>query len=281
MRSFTVTPMKQQLVLEPGATYEGYITVANPASSEEDITYKASVSPYVLDRTDGVESAGDRSTMTQIVDWVKLKESTGTLAPNATGRVYYTIEVPTDAPAGGQYVMIGVSLDEGEKTAGTANIGETAELASVIYAEVAGETVHRGQLLTSNIPGFVTELPAVLSSKVVNTGNVHETARLDISVKNVLTGEILYPYTENPKPDEEIVMPGTERTITRDVTVLSGLGIYEVTQNVTYMGETTYNTRVLTVCPVWFIFLVIATIVTGGWTVAMLVKRNKNKKRLL
>ena len=37
---FTVTPMSQQIELEAGQTYVGYVTVANPANASADFNYQ-------------------------------------------------------------------------------------------------------------------------------------------------------------------------------------------------------------------------------------------------
>lgn len=279
MKSFVVTPMRQELDLEPGGVYEGYITVLNPADAEEEIRYHAELTPYAIDAETESEKS-TRATMGQIVDWMTITSGDGTLSPNETGKVAYRIEVPTDAPAGGQYAMIGVSVDSGQ-TDGAVQISDVMELGSIIFARVAGETTREGQLLTNNIPGFVTTLPAATSAKLTNYGNVHESAKIELIVKDVFSREVLFPVDEQHKIIDEVIMPASEREITKELTVLSDLGVYEVTQNITYMGETTYNTRILIACPIWFIVLVVVTVVTAAWTIAMMVKRNKNRKRIL
>ena len=279
MKSFVVTPMRQELTLEPGGAYEGYITVLNPADAEDEIKYHATISPYMLDAETEAELDA-RATMGQIVDWMTLDNGDGTLSPNETGKVAYRIEVPADAPAGGQYAMIGISI-EPEVGEGAVQISDVMELGSVIFGEVTGETTHDGELLSNNIPGFVTSLPAVTTAKVVNNGNVHEVAEIKLIIKDVLSGEVLFPIDEQHELFNEVIMPASERNITKELTVLSELGVYEVTQDITYMGETTHNTRIMIACPIWFILLVIATIVTAAWTILMIIKRNRNRKRII
>ena len=46
LNKFIVSPMSQDIFLKPGETYEGSITVANPADATENFYFKVSIYPY-------------------------------------------------------------------------------------------------------------------------------------------------------------------------------------------------------------------------------------------
>ena len=282
MKGFVVTPMRQEIELEAGGVYEGYITVVNPADAEEDFRYTASISPYSVSDEYDVDLE-TRSTMNQMVDWVKLEDASGVLKPNEDRKIKYTITVPADAPAGGQYVAIGVTEDLGDtlqNTQGT-HIYDVMQLSSVIYAEIAGETERGGKIVSNKVPGFVTQLPAKIELVLENDGNVHERADIKMEVKNLLSGEVLYPREDDPEKIEEIIMPATIRNISRDIDVLGDLGVYQVTHNVEYLGESSNITQNIIVCPLWFMALVAATILAAIMTVVALVVRRKKQRRII
>lgn len=278
MSVFTVYPMRQDMKLEAGKVYEGELNVAIPADAEESFRYRASVEGYFTE--DQAADAEIRSTMNQIVDWITIENPTGEIEPNGTATVKFSIEVPVDAPAGGQYATIGISEDVPVGDEGLM-IYDVGELSSIIFAEVAGETVRDGEITSNYIPGFVTTVPATVAVTAVNAGNVHETARVKIVVRNAFTKEVIFPLEGEPEEFAEVVMPASIREITRDLSVLGNLGAYEVTQDVTYLGETSYNTQLLLVCPLWFIALVTATVVVAVWTIIKLHIRREKARRLI
>ena len=107
--TFTLMPMSQNISLKPGEVYEGSVKVINPSSSTENFEYKAEVTPYgVVDQeyTADLLSESDR---TSISKWIKINEPTGTIKPNETKEVKFTITVPENVPAGGQYATIAIS----------------------------------------------------------------------------------------------------------------------------------------------------------------------------
>ena len=108
---FTVSPMNQKIVLTPGETYEGSFKVANPAVNTSDFAYTLAVTPFYVDENyDPIyENNGD---YTQMVKWIKLDTTEGKIPPNTVTDVRFSVKVPEDAPAGGQYAAITVTRSE-------------------------------------------------------------------------------------------------------------------------------------------------------------------------
>lgn len=258
---FSVTPMSQKIELKAGETFKGSILLANSKDSKDDFYFKVSVSPY---NVKGAEYAPDFSTITdrsRIVDWIELDTKTGKLEPNEVREINFSIKVPQDAPSGGQYAMIGVSSDNTITTNNTA-VKDVFEMASLIFATVDGETRHEGQVLDAQIPGFVASGKPVISTTLTNDGNVHEIATITITVKNHLTGEILYPKDPENTSFETVIMPETTRLFTKELNGLPALGFFEVAQNVDYLDTNFSSSMVMVICPIWFIVLAIATILS-------------------
>lgn len=278
--AFTVSPMSQKIHLKPGETYKGEIMVANPAAATEDFYYKVVIYPYSVVGEEYDVDFETESDWSRIVEWTTLKNDTGVLKPNATQMVEFTIEVPENAPGGGQYMMLGVSSDQPVDGANDSVVQSVYEMASVVYADVEGETTQSGQILENQIPGFVTVDKPYVYTRLQNTGNVHETAKVTIWVKNNFNGEMIFPKNDKKNEFESVVMPYSTRLVKKEITNMPALGIFEVTQNVSFMGENMDITSVMVVCPIWFFFLVAAVIGLAIGTVfyALYSKRKKFQK---
>ncbi|MBR3252925.1 hypothetical protein IKF84_02540 [Candidatus Saccharibacteria bacterium] len=275
--TFVVSPMSQNITLDPGQVYNGSITVANPATATSDFHYKVSVSPYSVSGTDYKPDFQTQSDWSRIVDWFKIENASGTLKPNESKQIKFTITVPSDALAGGQYAMIGVSSDDHPESGDNAMVQNVFEMASLVFANVSGNVVRSGEILKNYVPGFVATGEPTVEVSFSNTGNIHEVATTKLTVKNVVTGETVLPKEDHDAIYETTVMPDSTRTFFRAIDEVAALGIYEVKQDINYLGEDSSTSTIMIVCPIWFVALVIFTISS---IIAMIVySRVLRKKR--
>lgn len=279
--SFVVTPMSQEFNLEPGKTYDGKIAVANPGDSTSDFAYKISVAPYsVL----GEAYDADLTTMSNhsmIVDWIKIDESIGIVKPNETKEIYFTITVPKSAPAGGQYASILVTEDVKNAASQGLEVNSVFEIASLVYANVAGETVREGEILENRIPSFVMTVPVNVGALISNTGNVHQTTTTVLEVRNLLTGEVILPTEQNSGRYAETIMPDTTRQTSYDIANLPVVGAVKITQVVYYNGISSVEVKDVVICPIWFIVLAITLIASVIVAIVVLVKKRRKKRAVV
>lgn len=278
--AFTVSPMSQSISLKPGETYDGSIMVANPAAATEDFYYVVEVHPYSILGDSYETDFQTMSDWSRIVEWITLDDAEGVLKPNETKKVHFTINVPKNAPGGGQYAMLGVRSNTPIDDASKSAVQSVYEMASLLHAEVAGDVKHEGKIIENQIPGFVAEGKPSVTTKLSNTGNVHETAEISITVKNNFTGEMIYPRNNEDNTFESIVMPESTKTVSRELGSLPVLGIVEVSETVHYMGDELGTTGIMIICPVWFILLVLATIlsIVGMVCYGVHLKHKKSQK---
>ena len=278
---FTVTPMSQRLSLEAGKTAEGSITVINPNDSVSDLKYKAYVAPYGV-VGDGYEAdLTTDSKFNMIKDWITIENPTGTIEPNKTSEIKFKIKVPGDAPAGGQYAAIIITRDDDMKaTDNGVAVKDVFEMASLIYADVDGETVHKGEILSNEIPGFVASAPIVLSAQISNDGNIHENATVIIKATNFFNGDVIVEGDTDEHYYSEIIMPETTRYITREISEgLPLLGAVKVEQTIYYRGSSSKEEKTVIICPIWFLLLVLASIVMIIATIVMIVRKHRKKAK--
>ena len=278
---FTIAPMSHTISMEAGDTYDGYITIANPVNAEEDFDYRVTVAPYAVTGEDYAADFSSKTARTQIVDWITIENPVGTLGPNESTKIHFVINIPETAPAGGQYAAIVIGSNSDAEVSGGVSVNNVFEMASIIYAEVTGDTIEDGAVLENSIPGFVTNMPIRVSTLLTNTGNAHEIARISLEVKNFFSATQIYPQPDESGIVDEVIMPETSRYVTRDITNVSPLGIYEVTQTVDYLGEINQLKQVVVACPIWFMALAIATITAVITSIIFRIKSSRRKRHIV
>lgn len=277
--AFTILPMSQNFILTPGKTYTGSITIVNPVNSSSDFSYSVSVSPYNVVGKDYQADITNPSAYSKIVEWVEIAEPTGTIKPNESRDVEFTITVPENAPAGGQYAALMVSSDPSEQQASGVSINNVFALGSIIYADVEGEVTHEGSIIENNVPEFSAVTPVAVSAVLNNHGNVHENAIFVITATNAITGEKIFPTEEDQNNRfSEIVMPETERYITRNIDNLPALGIVKVEQTIYYNNEVSTTEKNIVICPIWFFFLVVLVVISIIGFIIASVRHHRRKK---
>ena len=275
MVEFSVSPMRQLLTLEPGQTYTGYIVVANSQEASDVLHYRATVTPYSVSGENYEADFLAESDRTLMAKWITIDEPIGEIAVNGKKRLHYTIKVPESVPAGGQYAAIAVSSEVRQGQENKSNVKNVFEIASVLYAGVDGETIHKGEIIENSLPGFSTTNDIKATLLLKNDGNVHEVATTKITVKEVLTGNMIL-NSDNEYTD--IIMPESTRYLTRRIDHLANLGIYEVTQAVDYLDAEDSVTQIVVIIPIWFMVLVAATLIVLFWTIKHLLFKKPHAK---
>lgn len=276
--SFTLTPMSQDIALEPGQTYTGHITVVNPTDATSDFSYKVSVSPFNMVGEDYTVDLATEHNRSMITKWIKINEPTGTIKPNESKDVEFTITVPQDAPAGGQYAALCVTSDNNIEGDSGLSVQNVYEMASIIYGNVAGETVHEGHILDNHIPGFSVGAPVMLNSTIQNNGNVHDYAHYVIKVNNIFTGEVILPTEEVDGNYAEVIMPESTYVSQREISNLPAIGVVHVSQTIYFNGESSTEEGNIVICPIWFMALVLVTLASLITTIVLIVKKHRKRK---
>ena len=273
---FSVSPMKQNIVLNPGDSYRGTFTVSNPATSENDFSYLVTVTPfYVKDDAEYTAVFDEDSDRTMISKWITLvSPSEGKIAPNESNEIEFIINVPEDAPAGGQYAAITVSSNNTDEAAeGSTGIREQIAIAHTIFAEIAGETVKKGEVTEVSVPSFIFSGDLTASSKVKNTGNVHGKAVYKLQVFPLFSSEEV--FTNEEKPDEQTILP--DRTLYYETAFKNtpSFGIYNVVYTVEFEGTKTEVKKMVIKCPIWMLFSILFAIIAAIIYIGLRIKARK------
>ena len=272
---FQVSPMNQTISITPGERYYGTFKITNPATSVNPFYYKTSVGPFYVDESFNIkyENNGDYN---QIVDWITIENPTGTIMPNETTILKFYIDVPEDAPAGGQYAVINVSSDNNAEATDGLNIQQEFVINHAIFAEVSGETKRSGTFDETKVPGFMFSGKIRGISTITNTGNVHADATYTLSVFPLFSKEELYTNEEDPRIAR--ILPEVSRTTTVAWEETPKIGVFHVVFNANFEGVDKTIDKYVIICPIWLLIVILAIVFLIIIKILFTGKGNKKEK---
>ncbi|MBQ2695655.1 hypothetical protein IJG04_03430 [Candidatus Saccharibacteria bacterium] len=288
--SFAVSPMNQKIVLNPGESYTGAFTITDPGTSKTDIEYNITLEPFYVDENYSTihEEYGNTG---EILDWITIKSPTqGTLTPNNSDKIVFTIDVPNDAPAGGQYASFTVKAEQPSeditddnsenKNSEGANtmINEEMSIAHLLFVDITGNSVRQGEIIDANVPSFLLSGNITGSSSIKNTGTTHGTSKYTLQVFPLFSDEEVYTNAEDP--DTHTILP--DRTLYNETTWdnTPAIGIFNVVYTVEFEGVTQQVSKMVIKCPIWLLFIIIFIIVAiVVWLVFRAKTRGKKSRK--
>ena len=279
--SLTFGPTSQRISLKPGETYRSSVIISNPADSTQNTKFSLFVYPYSVINDDYDPTFDQMGTYTQIVDWITLDKTEGVLKPNENMEIGFTIKVPENAPAGGQYAAI-VAQDMtnlSDNVGGNVRVASISAVGSVVVADVAGQTLEYGEIFENSVPSFTFNAPFTASAGVKNNGNVHTDAKSVLQIWPLFSDEEIYTNEEDEENNRLLVLPDTSRYFFNSWDNVPMVGIFRARQTVTIFGETSVNEKIIVICPLWLLFIVIFLIVLLLiWFITAIVKKLRRSK---
>lgn len=254
--------------LKPGKTYEREITAAN--SSNKDVAFKVLTSGFwVEDESYKLKWGVSDSQYAKIANWTNIDSTkTHTVKAGETYRFTYRITVPEDQAGGAQRLMVTISLDsDGDR----GFIGAEAHINTLIFANVEGSIHPSAEIISQNIQRF-SFTPSIRTTYTLkNTGNVDLEVTYKLYASGFFGGEQTLLLQDN-----EVLMTENTRMLERVWSDAPYLGIYNVTQEITVLGEAHIFTSIVVICPLWFIIVAALSIVL---LLVRLIYKHKTRKK--
>ena len=272
--SFSLSPMYDLITLTPGEVFESSFTIVNPAGNTSNFYYELRTEPFTEDGEMNI-TATRNGRYNDMTEWIELPKTEGIVAPNSSETVRYKIVVPEDAPAGGQYASIVVGSKEDTAAEEGFSIHEVFESVYLIYAEVAGETVRKGNVTDVNVPSFLFSGNIAGSAAITNEGNVHSASTQTLQVFPFLSSEEIYTNEEDPKT--VWIMPGNTNYTSTVWTETPSIGIFHVIYNVEFEGVESSVDKIVIVCPLWLLLLIIFVLILIAFKIIWGGKKEKRK----
>lgn len=265
--SIEISPASKSIKLDPGASYSDILTVKNIGN--EGFNFSVKISPYQVTNETYDPIYSINNNFTKIVDWISVPEGDIYVAPGEYADVPYTIEVPMDVPSGAQFAVISAVVGDPSNESAVQFL---SSIGMVVSAEISGNTRTGGEILSKNIEGFLLQPPIRATFSFSNTGNINSTATCTMRVSNFFNGSEVFSNAEDPKTF--LVMPDTTRSGEISWNGSPFLGVFRVNLNLTYLEENVTVSKIVILCPLWFLLAVIIFII-----VAIILAVVKFKKR--
>ena len=250
-----LSPMDEKIVLNPGDTYNGILTVTNQYTNSEDLDFTVEVKPFYVDENYNYDLKTNNGDFNQIVDWITLSETEGILPINHSKEINYTINVPETAPAGGQYAAIRVATKPKDVNKEDAiNLEQVVGVACCLYVEITGDTIKQGEIADINVPSFLLSGNIMGTASIKNTGNVHGIANYTLQIYPLFSNEEV--YTNEEEPQKMIILP--DRTLYNETiwNKTPDIGIFNVKYTVEFEGQIAEVSKMVIKCPIWLLFII-------------------------
>ena len=217
-----ISPVSTRVSLNQKEQKPGTIEVKNYGNEPLNIR----VYPTPFSNADGNRNFKNESDYTKISHWIKIKDDSGnyqdsvtfTMTPKQTKTISYKIDVPSNAPAGGQYATIFFESLDDQKSEDS--IKTTTRVGMLIYANVAGELIREANITNIRTNSFITSDNLKVSYTVENKGNIDFQASTTLQVSS-LFGRQLYNDTELTT-----VFPDSSENVEFEWKDTPGFGLY-------------------------------------------------------
>lgn len=270
-----VSPTKQKISLAPGSSYVGTFKVQNVGT--EAFNYSVYATPYSVVNENYSPNYEGLTNYTQIAEWITFdtKTATGKLQPGTSVDVAYTVNVPKDAPAGGQYAALMAQTEDGNDA--NATVAVVHRVGMILYAAVPGDTRETGEIIKNTVNTFYFNPPLTVSSLVKNTGNIEQTATYNVKIYPLFSNEAIFSNEEKPDKEKQLdIIPETSRFNSITWEGAPRIGIFSVEQTIEFAGQVSTNKKLVLICPLWLLFVIFAMLF---FIIFWLVSRARDRKR--
>lgn len=269
-----ISPAKEDIgELKPGETFTGTFKVQNTGS--KSFEFKVGVAPYTVIDEHYTPDYDKSNQYTDIVNWVKFSQETGSVEPNGEVEIAYEVKVPADVPAGGQYALLTAETIGNQNNSNTSGVVTVNRVGMILYSNVQGKTRKTGSVIENKVPSFLFNPPVSATSIVENTGNTHANAEYVLQVYPLFGNEEVYTNEETPM--KLTILPETQRFNTITWPNAPHLGIFRVKQTVTIFGEVSTVEKTVFLCPIWFMFIVLAIIFCAIFWIVTRIRARRNR----
>jgi hypothetical protein len=273
----TVSPSIDKIALEAGARYDGSFLVTNTGNNDYYLDFSAE--PYFASVIDNVYTPDytAKTTWSKIVDWIVFDENHVFLGVNEAREIGYSIAVPADPPAGGQYALISANPSKADDS-GARGIADLApSVGMLLMAQIAGTLDLSGRIEDFRLGTVHFGGPITGSVRVINDGNADFEAVHQLTLTNFFSGEVAFD-----KAVTSTILPEMDVTLELAWDKPPFLGIFRAQHSLAMMGDVRAEPKLIFILPLWLIifgFIVVALLVVGLVRRRRFDKINKSRRR--
>lgn len=261
-------PSALRISLHPSEHYHASIQVRNIGTVDQ--TLRVYAEPYLVD-DNYATIFGESNPYTQISRWIFFDSPTIHLPAGQSTAINFHIDVPADAPAGGQYAAIFVQIDDQSSTTA---VNLNHRVGTLLYSTISGATNQSGYISYTHAPFFNLDTSITLRETAHNEGNVDFDTSTHIILKSAFSDDPIEEIDTTP----HIILPHTSRHMEYTLQNLP-FGFYHVTRTSTIFGIFTEDTDLILVLPIPYLITFLLILIALTILIIRTIKRSRQKHR--
>lgn len=188
--TFSVSPARQELEIEPGQTVTRYIDVVNRLGRPS--RYVLSVDPFVAGSpNDGGVIVPDEEPVNSAVSWLRPEVDEFILQDGERIRLAVSVAAPANAGAGGHYAGIFFASHSMEEPLTTSNINVITRVGALFLINVKGDVVEAGRVSQFSGPRVHTRMePVKFNVSFRNEGTTHVVPHGTVEIRNLFGSRV-------------------------------------------------------------------------------------------
>ncbi len=266
LKGLTLSPLRTELEISPGTSLDGVLTVKNSTDKPMTVSLTAEEFSVINQQYDYAFTAES-----DMAKWVRFAPVEVDLAVGETKDVKYSVGVPLSAEPGGRYISLFASTDTASSNSA---VKSRQRVASLLYITVSGQVTRVGSLVSLSSPWLISGTSS-WSAALRNSGTTHFRSRYDIQVLNIIGNDIAASNL-----GDDLILPGTVRSVYGDLPLPKFPGIYKVIYNVG-LGDSpaVVETRYVLYMPWYAMIFFIVLIILLISTIVRKVRRKRHKNQ--
>lgn len=212
-RGLTLSPLRSELNIAPGTSFDGTLTVANSTNQAMTVHLSADEFSVINLQYDYAFTAES-----DVAKWATFIPEDVSLAAGKSQKVTFNIGVPLTAELGGRYISLFASTATDSVDN---NVNSRQRIASLLYITVLGNVTRAGHLVSLSSPWAISG-ESKWSMAIQNTGTTHFRSRYTVNIHNVLGHD-----TSTSASGDALILPGTVRSIADTLPLPPFPGLYK------------------------------------------------------
>lgn len=223
----TMSPAQDNIELKAGQSFDGSFKIYN--TGDEDFEFTVSASPYSVKGEEYQQDFETQSEQTYLVDWIEFAQEKYFLKAKENVEVKYTVDVPKQIPAGGQYAVLFAETAGGT----TGAILSNKRVGMLLYAKTDANPILEGHAEVPQIPKIKFDSNLSVKQIIENTGNTDFEAETTIKASTLLGREV-YSFTRR----DTKIMPRSRRAVEVKWEGAPIMGLFNVNITTKFLDKT-------------------------------------------
>ncbi|GHU08503.1 hypothetical protein FACS189431_4880 [Alphaproteobacteria bacterium] len=259
--------------LEKGEIYHGQIEIYNEGTESREVLLETT--PYTIDQNDGdTKIFSNWTSRTELADWVTFPDGPRyTFGAEETRKIDYTVTVPTNAITGSQSAAISVYGEKGNGESSATGTSVEGKFMWILFADINGDPImEKGAVTSWDIDWLIFDNAMTTAKTTIeNRGNLAFTTKARIKFESFFDGAVMY---EDEK--ENTVLAEGKRVVTQNWGGAPVLGLFNVSEEVSYLDRTENFSKIVLIVPIWFVIIFVTVIILLLLALVLRIKeRNK------